>query len=280
MNRIPLLIFLVIMLTGCQKIVDRYTKHLGLPPSIKPCRVDSIYPVERSSDLSNIWTAVGVKYNSKGDPVLLNYTIKHYGTYNFPVYYRYDDRNRLVEIVTPITDTIADFLYTAPLHVKYVYEGDSPRPVRDSIFSWFYEQLEEVEDLHYDAKGRIHRVVHRVSRHPYPESYETQYEYDGNGNKHVVLAGDGTTPPATEYSDKPSLYSLHPVWQLVHKDYSKNAVKSNAQAYNDRNLPTVADLATFRINDMSRHNPLFLHVDNSPDFTLSNIDYKCTSLLK
>jgi hypothetical protein len=225
---------------------------------------------------------VGVHYNGKGYPVQANYSLMHYELNQFPVYYKYDDKDRLIEVVPQPTDELADFLYTAPLHVKYVYEGNSPVPVRDTIFSWLYEVVEEVEDLYYDAEGRIIRVVHRNARYPFPESYETSYAYDANGNKQVTQAADGTTPAAIEYSDKPSLYSLHPVWKLIHKDYSKNAVKSNVDSFNNKGFPLKVDLATYYNKNVegSFYNRPFLCVETGPDFTLSYITYQCNASMK
>jgi hypothetical protein len=281
MKRILLLVILVGLFSGCQKFVDRYSQHWGLPPSVKPCKIDSIYPVEKGDGAYNSWTAVGIKYNKKGNPAVLNYSIFFYALAEFPVYYTYDNKDRLIEISTPFSDPLFDFLYTAPVHIKYVYEGNSPRPVRDSVYSWYYEDLQEVEDLYYDDKGRINRVVHRLATYPWPETYETKYAYDANGNKQVLQAGDGSTPAAIEYSDKPSLYSLHPVWQLVHKDYSKNAVKGNVETYNERGLPLVADIESLhKYTDQSFHNPNFLNVTTGYQYSLSRIDYTCSGLVK
>jgi hypothetical protein len=152
-------------------------------------------------------------------------------------------------------------------------------PVRDTIFSWQTEQVAEVEDLYYDSKGRINRVVHRHAQHPFPESYETRYEYDVHGNKQVSQAADGSRPAAIEYSNRPSLYSLHPVWKLIHKDYSKNSIKSNVDSFNQRGLPLTVDLVAYYKNtDGSFYNPPFLNVETGPDFTFSHINYSCPGL--
>jgi hypothetical protein len=56
-------VIIVMLCSGCQKLVDRYHKHWGVPPSVGTCKVDSIYPVEKGDPVFNIWTAVGVEYN-------------------------------------------------------------------------------------------------------------------------------------------------------------------------------------------------------------------------
>lgn len=66
---------------------------------------------------------------------------------------------------------------------------------------------------------------------------ETKYTYDANGNKQVTLDIEGKTPPPLEYSDKPSLYSLNPVWQLIHKDWSKNSLKVPVKTVTAQGLP-------------------------------------------
>jgi hypothetical protein len=281
MKHILLLLTLSSLFSGCQKFIDRYSNHWGLPPSVKPCKIDSIYPVEKGDGAFNTWTAVGIKYNQKGNPVLLNYSIFMYALVQFPVHYKYDDKDRLIEVVGSVSDPTFDYLYTAPLHIKYVYEGNSQWPIRDSVYTWYYDDLAEVEDLYYDEKGRINRVMHRLAKYPFPETYETKYEYDANGNKQILQAGDGSTPATIEYSDKPSLYSLHPVWQLVHKDFSKNAVKGNVETYNDRGLPVVADLETLhKYTDQAFHNPIFLNVTTGHQYSFSHIDYACAGLAK
>jgi hypothetical protein len=133
MKYILLLLTLAGLFSGCQKFADLYPQHWGSPPFIKPCKIDSIYPVEKGDGAFNTWTAVGIKYNQKGNPVQLNYSIMMYALVQFPVYYKYDNKDRLVEIVGSISDPTFDYLYTAPLHIKYVYEGNSRMPIRDSF---------------------------------------------------------------------------------------------------------------------------------------------------
>ena len=69
---------------------------------------------------------------------------------------------------------------------------------------------------------------------PHPdEVYRYYYDIRGNRQQHPSNPGYNGV---IQYSDKPSLYSLHPVWQLTHKNYSKNSVPYG-ETYNSKGLP-------------------------------------------
>ncbi|MBO9572573.1 MAG: hypothetical protein J7497_10250 [Chitinophagaceae bacterium] len=282
MKRLILLCFVLSALIGCSK--QDLRKWIGKspweqPPAV-PCTIDSIYPVEKGHPALNRWTAAGVHYNKKGNPVLVNYQLMHYYLATFSVSYKYDNKDRLIEVV-PSGDPLPDFSYTAPIRIKYVYQGNGQLPVRDTLFSSDGKFVNEVEDLYYDSYGRINRIVHRNNSYPWPTNYESKYYYDANGNKQVSLTGNGEIPSVVVYGDKPSLYSLHPVWRLVHKDYSVNSVKDGAVTYNSKGLPLRVNLNTF-FNFQSGifYNRPFLCVENGPDYQLSDISYTCSGSKK
>ncbi len=283
MDKFILLCFSFFLLIACsKKDIKKWTEKppCEQPPSVT-CRVDSIYPVEKGHPAMSRWTSVGVHYNTKGNPVLANYQLMHYAHLKFSVHYIYDDKDRLIELTEPEGHGLDDVFYTIPLRVKYVYEGNSSLPVRDSIFRFGSQEVFEVEDLYYDEAGRINRIVHRGDNYPWPHNYETKYYYDARGNKQVSLDGTGAEPGLVEYSEKPSLYSLHPLWQLIHKDYSVNSVKTGAETYNSEGLPLKVNLNVF-FNTRSGifYNRPFLCAENGPYYELSYISYTCSGSKK
>jgi hypothetical protein len=184
-------------------------------------------------------------------------------------------------IVDPVQMELESISPIAP-H-KFVYEGNSQLPIRDSILSDTFFGISEgvayqaytvkVEDLYYDSHGRINRVVSRRefrnTLYGLLESsnYEMKFSYDAKGNRQVINDGNGNTPPAISYTNKPSLYSLHPVWQLVHKNWSKNAPVENVQSYNSYGLPTKADMNGSR----------FLQTMNTiSENPFLNVNYTCS----
>jgi hypothetical protein len=181
------------------------------------------------------------------------FDIFHSHTFN----YTYDHLDRLVS-------ENSDWVYSQPL-VFYAYEGDSKKPVRDTIPRIFGQVI--VEDFDYDPQGRIIKIVNRTisqwdtDTEVYP-TLEFRFYYDLRGNRQEDPANPGYTGLIV-YSDKPSLYSLHPVWQIVHKDFSRNSVLY-AETYNDKGLPLTIK------NELVPHFQTFL--DLQPG---SHIQYDC-----
>ncbi len=283
MRKLILFFLAFSLFTGCSKkdIKKWIGKSPWEQPSSVPCRIDSIYPVEKGDPAINQWTAVGVHYNSKGNPVVANYQIMHYDIVKFSVNFIYDNKDRLIEVTAPIREEVTGYFYTAPLRIKYVYEGSSPLPVRDTIFGFVGLEAAEVEDLYYDEYGRINRIVHRNNSYPWPDYYESKYYYDARGNKQVSLTGNGEAPVVMQYSDKPSLYSLHPVWRLLHKDYSINSVKDGAESYNGKGLPLKVNLPAFYNNYSGTfYNRYLLCARSGSQYQSSIISYTCSESKK
>lgn len=269
-----------------KKDIQKWLSKPGNPKPSVPCKIDSIYPAVKGDILLNSSLAVGIHYNNQGNPVILNYNLQALAPYpeRFTVYYRYDNKNRLIEVDPPIVDPVQMELesLTPITPHKFVYQGNSQLPIRDSILSDTFFGVSEgiaykaytvkVEDLYYDAHGRINKVVSRreyhntLNNHVEYSNYNLEFSYDQKGNSQVVNDGNGNTPPPVTYTNKPSLYSLHPVWQLVHKNWSKNAPVENVQAYNSYGLPTMAEMNGSR----------FLQTKNTnSDNPFLKIDYTC-----
>ena len=100
----------------------------------------------------------------------------------------------------------------------------------------------EDDEYFYDEAGRIIRVLRKTTARldgdpsVYPDT-EYKFYYDASGNRQEDPANENYSGPV-EYTDKPSLYGLNPVWQIVHWDFSKNSVVS-VDTYNEYGLPSI-----------------------------------------
>ncbi|HTF27656.1 MAG TPA: hypothetical protein VK625_02365 [Flavitalea sp.] len=227
------LLVLGTLFSGCQKFVDlvhRHDDHNRIPCKItRTTYVDSLHK-----------NSTNIHYNTEGYPISVDYslfelfipdperpdTIPILLEYKFD--YSYDAQKRL------ISET-SDFFYAERM-MHYAYEGNARLPVRDSFPGVVGDEY--VEDLEYDFLNRITKVTLRtiVSRPDGEVQNEARkYFYDIRGNRQEDPSNPNY-PGEIIYNNKPSLYSLHPVWQLIHKDFSKNSVDYGA-TYNSKGLP-------------------------------------------
>ena len=215
-----------ITLSNCQKFQDYLQRRDEI---LRPdCQVENIDSRDTIID-----QRVQLSYDADGYPALANI---FYDTYylqsptEFTVSYIYDSLKRLVA-------ESSDFVYIKR-GVFYAYEGDSKLPVRDTVPGMIGDKL--IEEFEYDALRRIIKVSSYTIGFPDETSPPSdkdifKYFYDIKGNRQEDPSNPDY-PGVTEYTSKPSLYSLHPVWKLIHKDYSRNSV-DYAESYNDRGLP-------------------------------------------
>lgn len=248
------LLVIVISCGSCEKLMDYY--NYKEREAIPACRVNTI---TNTTD-SEIYTT-RIFYNNAGLPVAVKYE-----TYNreldfidsFSFYYAYDQVNRL------ISET-SEFVY-GPNLVYYAYEGNSKLPVRDSVVALYSSW---VEDLEYDVIGRLIKktarnfqfIIPEDNPGPHPDIVH-RYYYDVRGNRQEHVSNPGYSG-LVQYTDNPSLYSLHPVWQLTHKNYSRNSV-AFAETYNDKGLPLIMK------DDIVPNPQPFLNLSAS-----SVVDYDC-----
>ena len=122
---------------------------------------------------------------------------------------------------------------------RYVYTGSSPLPVLDTLYLNNDRGI-FVEEFEYDAAGRMTRVLRRQieqGANGKPEAdVELRYFYDLRSNRQEHPDNPGY-PGLILYNSKPSLYSLHRVWQIRYRDFSKNAT-ATGETYNEEGLPT------------------------------------------
>lgn len=223
------LLLVATVFSSCSKMLDYYNHKDSEPPP--DCQVKKI--TQQSG--TDVYTT-RVTYYANGQPASVKYerydgTVDYIDSFTF--YYAYDHLNRL------ISET-SDFVYSYDL-VYYAYEGNSTLPVRDTIRALYSSH---VEDLEYDAKGRIIKRTLRDFQFVVPEDNPGphppvvyKYYYDIRGNRQEHMSNPGY-PGLIEYSDKPSIYCLHPVWQLSYKDYSKNSVPVG-ETFNEHGLPLI-----------------------------------------
>lgn len=226
------LLLLTIALSSCQKLLDYYNYRDAEPSPA--CRVKAI-----SNEDDFYLSTIRIQYHNNGLPAVLesdDYDKEFDFTTSYTRQYTYDHLNRLIS-------DHSENAYVGP-RVYYAYEGNSLLPVRDTVVALY---VSYVEDLEYDAKGRITKVTARDfdfvipedNPGPHPDQV-TQYYYDLRGNRQEHPSNAGYNG-LIEYSDKPSLYSLHPVWQLLHKNYSRNSVPFG-ETFNEEGLPlTIKD---------------------------------------
>ena len=212
--------------SSCNKILEYY--NYNNDPSTG-CQIKTI-----TNTSGTYVSTTRISYHSNGLPASVNYATydtEFNFTDSFTFYYVYDQQDRL------ISET-SDFVY-GPNLVYYAYEGNSKLPVRDTVRALYFSF---VEDLEYDAHGRIIQktrrdfqfVIPQDNPGPHPDEVY-RYYYDLRGNRQENLSNPGYRG-IIQYGDKPSLYSVHPVWQLIYKDYSKNSVPFG-ETFNNEELP-------------------------------------------
>ncbi|MBA4166840.1 MAG: hypothetical protein H0X41_04755 [Chitinophagaceae bacterium] len=248
------IMILVIITSSCNKILDYYHNHKG--DNAASCKILSLSYKDSVSERKT-----EISYNAAGYPESVTYTSSDIYTSGPPLTYifnyKYDVLNRL------ISET-SDWVYTQNI-VYYAYEGNSKVPVRDTIPGLFGDIY--VEDLESDNLGRITKVTKRIIQNPEdPIDFPTEvhkYYYDGHGNRQEDPS-NAKYPGVIVYNNKPSLYTLHPVWNIIHKDYSKNSV-SYGETYNDKGFPL-----TIKRGNADYFQPF---LDMLPG---DEIDYDCT----
>ena len=218
------LLLLAITFSSCQKLLDYYNiRNAG--NKTPDCRVATIK-----------WESEFLKYNatfSYNEAGLPEKVTEIYNTGLDDIEeidpFEYDDQNRLLR-----EGPYSTFNPNARL---YEYEGNSPLPVRATLSSNASVFAEEFE---YDQKGRMIQLSVKLVRepgneHPNEPAVVTKFYYDQRGNRQFSPS-NAHYPGLVEYSDKPSLYSLNKIWQIVNRDFSKNATLYG-ETFNEHGLP-------------------------------------------
>lgn len=181
-------------------------------------------------------------YNPAGNPVSLTYG-NGTGTGNPNYYFFYDKQNRLRELRIGYTPTDP---VEATWH-RYGYNSDGVLIVDTTLAPGFThgEEGEEVvipdyivsiSTLTYDAQGRI--IKETIKNFSQGTTRYPTYTYDVRGNLGV------TGWKSSSYDYKVSIFRSHPVFQFIHRNYSKNNAAPQAK-YNSMGLP----LSMYPAND-------------------------------
>jgi hypothetical protein len=252
MKPAPLLLCLMFLLSGCQKIMDYYER--GQSEIKTSCRI-SHYSYSYYDNHVNTF----FDYDVHGNPITITYNDEWLPEGQAKEFFIYDQFDRLV---SHEPDAYMGNRRT------YIYEGDSRNPLRDTVEDLYGNKY--VESFAYDLAGRITRE--EIDWVIVAEGFESEFEvykkeiknyyYDVHGNRQVNPY-DRPWHTTIKYSDKPSLYSLHPTWQLIYRDFSKNNA-SRIKSVNEKGLPL-----DFHVSDFDYWQPFFDLAQNA------QITYMC-----
>jgi hypothetical protein len=251
--RVAPLLLCIVLFSSCQKILEYFD---NTPTETNSgCRV---FKWTTKYDEGQNYNTV-FRYHPNGNPSEILYSSPDDPDYFQHEWFSYDSLNRLK----------AHFIdYYGVTTKKYYYEGDARTPYKDTMTD--AEGRKFVELFESDSKERITRWdLFWISSPPefeedwswYKEFH--RYFYDIHGNRQVNPL-DHPWHKIIKYTEDPSLYSLHPVWQLIHRDYSKNSVPVG-KTFNDRKLPQ-----TFKVSDENTYWQPFFDLEY-----LSRIQYFC-----
>lgn len=242
MNRFtgPVLAFLamggLLLLISCTKTIDTSKDSIGLTTSddltfpttneFANCKLRRIYQAypDNVSVITGVFT-----YNPAGNPVSLIYN--HYDVADHT--FTYDKLGRM-----RYYNAIGDFEFE-----KHAYSYDAGNRVLTDTLSRGWNSVGRVDQVYistftYDTQGRIIKENIRNTLNTSPEGQVVPLEptrnptftYDARGN--LAVAGW----KSSSYDNKPSIFRTHPVFQFIHRNYSKN--NSSVQAkYNSKGLP-------------------------------------------
>jgi hypothetical protein len=242
----PLRAFLFVglmQLISCAKTVDTVTNDsLSLETSsdatvaneFAGCKLRRI--VHENSFNNETSVSCLFSYNSVGNPYSLVHT-SGYATLNY--YFYYDKKNRLREFLINFSEDRKNKNEYTELH-RYGCDNNDVI-VTDTVLVPDWEGDPEAfvtiktMRLTYDSQGRI---VKETIRYPNGTTRNPTYTYDNRGN----LAVPGWK--SSGYDNKVSIFRAHPLFQFIHRNYSRNNALPEAQ-YNSKGLP----LAVRHLND-------------------------------
>ncbi|PWV56856.1 hypothetical protein [Chitinophaga sp. S165] len=212
------------LLTACSKD-DHY------PPGGQYCRVHQLI-----GRIGYDQDTITIKYNNKGNPVEMNRTFVSTGRPRFV--FKYDKRDRLIDLIG---------LYRHPtnyeIRFRYAYDYKG-RISSDTVYTLGFTDVpnrpDYLREYTYDNKDRLIQVRHKgISNPDVRFAYNYHYNQQGNLEK-VTDAGGVVTLSDFKYDNKVNINSLHPIWQFLSGDYSRNNVNV-ALSYNAYGLPTAFD---------------------------------------
>lgn len=215
-------LFLTILIFNfsCNKVLDFYPGHSHVKSD---CKIVTIVNDD------SVW----IVYDKRGNPI--NIINNDKGTGSPDLYFHYDKRGRLIELIGligedhQIHDRWIRYQYNSKNQIVSdsiwwggIYNGQYPDPNSTTQGVSYYE---------YDDLGRLSKWTVQIfygedtDENP-PVVYEYNYDTDGN----LILFGQ-------DYDNKTNVNLIHPIWKFLSKDYSLNN-RIGATAYNSYELPT------------------------------------------
>ncbi|PUZ29755.1 hypothetical protein DCC81_10040 [Chitinophaga parva] len=226
------LLLCALVLDGCQKVRFPYPHPTG-------CQITGLKGEILGED------SVMISYNGKGNPISMTRTRVGTGAPNY--FFRYDKRDRLTDIIGAYSDNATfetwhhyeyndgNYSYLPRTDSVYLFGIIGNGPLPDSVFFGV-----RASDFTFDIYGRIIKVIETDVR-PYPAVYTDLYYYNPQGNLVATsLTGTGGVDSVTytSYDTHTNPHRMHPIWQLIDRDYSINN-RQAAVAYNSFGLPTI-----------------------------------------
>jgi hypothetical protein len=239
----PLRVFVfiaLIQLVSCTKTADTVrndsvnletSSDATLASEFSTCKLRRIY--HEFEDLGSLSNGL-FTYNAAGNPYTLIYT---HPDQNPPDYFfYYDKKNRLTKLIRTFEEGVSAGEY----HIEHRYGyNDSNVAIVDSLFSQWQSldiTLRSITHFTYDSQGRI--IKETIKDLKTGTTRNPTYTYDNRGN----LAVPGWK--SSGYDNKVSIFRAHPLFQFIHRNYSRNNALPEAK-YNSKGLP----LAVKNLND-------------------------------
>lgn len=175
-------------------------------PNAKLRRITHDFPNSETVRVSGVFT-----YNKNGDPISLLYN--NNGTGNPNHYFFYDNQSRLTEW----RQTYQNGSVVIESH-KYVYDN-AGIAIRDTARFIEGDTVINVYTFTYDHMGRIVKENIKNIKNagaPLAPQRNPTYTYDARGN--LAVAGWRSS----SYDNMNNPLRLHPVFQFIHKNWSRN----------------------------------------------------------
>lgn len=225
-----------VQVLSCSKAIEPSEGSIGVQTSndltfpvtneFADCKLRTIVHADPYIDEFPPVTGVFTYHN--GNPISLVYN--HGSGLNH--YFFYDKLNRLREYQV----TIAPHVVTEEPWHRYGYNSKNQIVVDTTLFLYGRKENGEliigrmhVSTLTYDTLGRIIKESIRDVTGSNPVRNPT-YTYDVRGNLGVLGW------KSSSYDNKVSLFRSHPVFQFIHRNYSRNNAAPQPQ-YNSKGLP-------------------------------------------
>jgi len=198
---------------SCKKIAD-FEAPCKIMMLTEKYQHQPIYPIE--------YDTLRIYYNSKGNPVRLDYTSNETGKPDY--FFTYDNKDRLIELVSKYGSFIEfthKYYYNNNQFIEYDTTFYADQSIRVSYVIHKYT---------YDDKGRIIRIDDKTN---FGAEFSHKYGYNTTGNR-ILQQGypvDGST-----YDNKINLLRTNLIFCFLNRDYSVNNLRA-ATSYNTKDLP-------------------------------------------